>query len=468
MLDFSRSAMSEQPIKSWWTRAIATLSEPVDGASLAVFRFCFGLLVAYEVAFKFRVGKVRELYAPALHFKYYFFEWVAAPNRLGAFALHYALIGLALLVAAGVFYRASSALLCVLLSYYFLTERTLYINHIYLYCLLAGIMAAVPAHNMLSVDARYGWFGSEPAPRGRAPRWSIWLLRFQMGVVYSYAGLAKLNGDWLRGSPLNLWLPARLGTDHWLLFDGLPLVMSWGGAAFDLLITPLLLWKKTRRIGLAWAVAFHVMNANIFGIASFPWMSLALTGLFFEPDWPRHQFTSLRGKPRRITDPKPLGTLGACLLLAYLVVQIALPMRPWFYPGNSSWTEEGHEFSWHMMLRSKAGVPTFYAQFAQGPRFQVDPLEYVTKRQLLHLAGRPALVHQLARFIADRIEQQTSRRPRVFVDLPIRLNGREPELLVDPAVDLASEPRGIGPDDWIMPAPQSPPGSARSRFDDSG
>jgi len=447
-------------------RARAVLSEPRDGASLAVFRICFGLLVAYEIDFKFKVDKVKELYEPKLNLKYLFFEWVPAPGETAAYALHYAMIVLALLVAAGLFYRASCLLLCALLSYYFLAERTLYINHTYLYCLLAGIMAAVPGHNMLSLDARYGWLGASPTARGRAPTWALWLLRFQMGVVYSFAGLAKLNPDWLSGSPLNMWLPAQLGHDHWLLFDELPLLMSWGGAAFDLSVTPLLSWKKTRPIGFAWAAAFHVTNASIFGIASFPWMSLALTTLFFEPDWPREQWPSLRKKPKEPRDPPAIGRLGLAALGGYAIVQLALPMRPWFYPDNSSWTEEGHEFSWHMMLRAKEGPISFVAVFPDGWRVNVNPLNYLTKRQLSRLRGRPDLIHQFCLFVADEYERLGRQRPRIYVNASMSFNGRPPAPLVDPTVDLAAEPRlSIRPARWILPSPKGPPGTASGNDD---
>ena len=441
--------------QTWWARARSTLSKPEDGASLAVFRICFGVLLADEIIFKFRVGKIKELYAPTFNFKYHFFEWVGTPDKSTSYALHIALIALALLVALGAFYRVSAWLLCGLLSYYFLAERTLYINHIYLYCLLAGIMASAPANSMLSIDAHLGRVS--PARRERTPRWSLWLLRFQMGVVYSYAGLAKLNSDWLQGSPLNLWLPARLGPDHWLLFDELPLLMSWGGAAFDLLVTPLLLWRKTRVFAFAWAAAFHLLNANIFGIASFPWMSLSLTTLFFDPSWPRQRLLNRARPPRRKRPPKAMGNFGLATLLSYVLVQVVLPMRPWFYPGTASWTEEGHEFSWHMMLRAKDGQPVFSLVFPDGSKRVADPLEHITKRQLSRVATRPDLIHQFALFLADEHESRGLGRPKVFVDVRLSYNGRPPVPLIDPNVDLAAEPRTLGAASWMMPAPSGPP-----------
>jgi hypothetical protein len=41
------------------------------------------------------------------------------------------------------------------------------------------------------------------------------------------------------------------------------------------------------------------------------------------------------------------------LLAAWLVLQIVLPLRHLMIPGEVSWTEEGHRFSWHMKLRDK-------------------------------------------------------------------------------------------------------------------
>ena len=35
------------------------------------------------------------------------------------------------------------------------------------------------------------------------------LLRIEFAVVYAYAGIAKINEDWLRGEPLRLWLGRR-------------------------------------------------------------------------------------------------------------------------------------------------------------------------------------------------------------------------------------------------------------------
>ncbi len=453
----------------------AILGQSVDGSSLAVFRIAFGLLLAYEVFTKLGFEKHIELYAPELHFKYLFFEWVPSPESYGAsVALHWVLITLALCVAAGLAFRLSAWLLFLLFSAYFLMERTLYINHLYLYCLLSGLLAFSQAHNMLSVDAWLARGPFKPLHRGATRVVDLYLLRFQMGVVYFFAGVAKLNGDWLQGSPLNIWLDKKAPYSPFcdlLKNEQLPLLMSWGGVAFDLLVVPLLLWKRTRWIGFGWALAFHATNASIFGIASFPWMSLALSTLFFEPDWPRRvlAFVQRRTGKLKALDSlagTQLSSLGASLLprwavvlaAGYCAVQLLLPLRHWLYPNDVAWTEDGHLFSWRMMLRTKKGDVEFEIRDPEtGKRQKLEPLDYLTRRQTQLLALHPDLMHQLALHVADERVQQGKPRPQVFVRSRLSLNGRRKQRFVQGKVDLAAQPRGLGPTSWLRPLKDGPP-----------
>src|SRR5207342_1729744 len=87
----------------------------------------------------------------------------------------------------------------------FLLEEARYLNHFYLLCLISFLLVFLPAHRAFSVDAQL-----KPKLRSRvAPAWTLWLMRFQVGVVYFFGGIAKLNGDWLRGVPLDAWLAKR-------------------------------------------------------------------------------------------------------------------------------------------------------------------------------------------------------------------------------------------------------------------
>ena len=86
----------------------------------------------------------------------------------------------------------------------------------------------------------------------------------------------------------------------------------------------------------------------------------------------------------------------------YLAFQFLVPLRHFLYPGNVNWTEEGHRFSWHMLLRTKRGFAHFYAYDpTTGLTYRLDPLGYLSYEQARDLAGHPDMILQFAHFLAN-------------------------------------------------------------------
>lgn len=430
------------------------LHRPVDGASLAVFRIAFGVLLAFDATRYLLSGRVGELYVgQGFHFAYPGLAWVRPwPGDLPY--VHFALLATcALAVALGWRYRVTSIALWLLTSTWFLWERAKYQNHEYLLCLLALLLACMPAHRVFSLDARR-------RPRGPwVPAWTLDLLRFQVAVPYAFGGLAKLNGDWLRGEPMGMWLAERSdtpGIGPLLAQPWAPLLFSYGGLALDLLLVPALLWRRTRAAAFVAASAFHVMNAVLFEIAVFPWLMIAASTLFFEPDWPRRAAARLGlarqpALPRALSDwPRPSRALPA-LLAAWVLVQALLPLRHHLHPGNPSWTDAAHEFAWHMKLRDKSARATFLVLSKDGGSQTarvLDPRAFLNDVQLVHMVIRPALIRQFARHVAE-LERARGREVAVHADVRVSLNGRPFEPMIDRRVDLAAD-RPRAP--WILPS----------------
>ena len=261
----------------------ARLFAPVDIASLACFRIVFGAIMLWEVIRYFSHGWIERYFiTPTFHFTFYGFGWVQPWPGDGMYWHFFALGVLALLIMVGFLYRLSAALFFLGFTYVFLLDQARYLNHFYLVCLLSLLMVLIPAHRALSVDAL-----ARPSLRAAtAPAWALWLLRAQVGLVYFYAGVAKLNGDWLRGEPIRDWLAYR--TDFPIigpLFTQEPVMwmFAYGGLLLDLLLAPLLLWRRTRWFAFALAVLFHLLNAGLFSIGIFPWLMIAATVMFFPP-----------------------------------------------------------------------------------------------------------------------------------------------------------------------------------------
>ena len=54
----------------------------------------------------------------------------------------------------GLFYRMAAPLFFFMVTYVFLIEQARYLNHFYLVCLIALVIAFVPAHRQFSLDSR--------------------------------------------------------------------------------------------------------------------------------------------------------------------------------------------------------------------------------------------------------------------------------------------------------------------------
>jgi len=451
-----KQKMEPDPRPALAARLAERLGEPVDGASLAFFRAAFGVLVAVNVVRWFLLGKIADdLIEPSFHFSYRGFGWVSPwPGNLPY--VFFALVGvLGLCVALGYRYRLTSALLSLGMAQWFLWEKTYYLNHYYLLALLAFLLAVVPAHRVASLDARSGRTRGGPT----VPRWSLLLLRFQVAVPYVFAGLAKVNPDWLRAEPMRMWLADGRGLPGYfgplLGLEATAYLLSYGGLLLDLLMVPALLWRRTRGPAFLVGLVFHALNQLLFQIGVFPLLMIAASTLFFAPSWPRAFGRRILPRPaegasRREPAARP-GALCLSFLALWAAVQLFLPLRHLAYPGDVSWTEEGHRFAWRMKLRDKAGAAYLsLTDVATGKTTNLNPLAYLSRSQAAEMSTHPDMILAFAHHVAD-LERRRGRDVEIRARVPISLNGRPYQLLLDPAVDLAAVRDSLRPASWILP-----------------
>lgn len=429
------------------------LNAPVDGASLAVFRVLFGVLMSVAMLRFLANGWVRELLvAPTLHFTYPGFGFVR-PLPLLAMQVHYvALSALALAIAAGLCQRFAAIAFFIGFTYVELIDQAIYLNHYYLVSLLAALLALLPFGRLHSLDAL-----RKPDLRLEyVPRWMLLVLRLQVGVVYFFAGIAKLNHDWLiDGQPLRLWLPARadLPLIGWLLeYPATAHAASLLGAAFDLSIVLLLSIGRTRGLAFALLVVFHALTALLFPIGIFPWLMTCAATLFFAPDWPKRFASRLFRAAPTNRSPRAAEAYRAPRGLAYLLalhcaVQLALPMRSLWQAQPSAWTLSGFNFAWKVMVAEKSGHVSFRRRDrASGATETIDPRSFLARFQESAMAQDPALVREAALFLAAE-SRDRGRDVAVYADAIASLNGRPAQPLIDPNVDLTREL----PSSWIVP-----------------
>lgn len=367
-------------------------------------------------------------------------------------AIFAALAVLSLMVAAGWHYRVAAGLHVIGFTYVELLDVTYYLNHYYLLSLLGLLLVVLPLHRARSIDVR-----RRPELRWDTfPAWMLWLLRFQVGVVYVFAGLAKAQPDWLvHAQPLNIWLASRT---EFPIIGGLfahwetALAFSWGGFLFDTTIVGFLLWRRTTWLAYAVVVGFHLMTGMLFHIGMFPFIMMAAATVFL-PSPP-----VVASEQRHAPPPRAL----VVALAVWLAVQVALPLRAVVYPGHwftsdVLWHEQGMRWSWRVMVREKAGDVIYRVRTPDARTYHVPPSRYLTPYQEREMSGQPDLILQLAHHIGAECAASEGASCEVRVDAMASLNGRRAHPLIEPNVDLMSVSDSLRPAAWILPLPDEAP-----------
>ena len=427
-------------------RMRAHASGRVDAASLVFLRVFVGLLLFVSAVRFVARGWVEELIlAPSFHFHYWGFAWVGEPSPEVAYGLLVVLAAAGLGLAVGRGVRACALVALLAFTAIELVDLTYYLNHYYfLSCLLATFVLLPP----------------QPEADGKVACIQLDLTRIQVGLVYVYAGVAKLGSDWLiHAQPLKIWLArhadlALIGP--WLDEPWVAYAAAWSGAAFDLLVVPALLWRPTRAWAYAAVVGFHLVTGLLFPIGMFPWFMIACATVLLPPAWPRRWLAAgAQLGPTRRGNPRVAVAIAAVLL----GIQLALPWRSLLYPGSVLWHEQGFRFSYRVMLVEKAGFVEFHAHDrTSGRRWDLDPRVDLSPLQIKVMSTQPDLIAQYAQRVAARLErEQPGAAISITVDAHVSLNGRRHQRLIDPSVDLAATRPSLAPQPWILPAPTSTP-----------
>jgi vitamin K-dependent gamma-carboxylase len=450
--------------QSIFSRIYDHLYRPMDIAGLAVVRMLFGIIIISE-AWRYLdlMHIVAKFHEQDFYFKFRYFEWVEpiSPMALQWVFIAYAIAGL--LITVGLFYHIAMLTAALCISYIFLVDATNYLNHFYLVIIFSFMMLFIPAHKGWSL---YALFNPKKS-QSTAPGWAIWLIRIELIIVYLYAAIAKMNVDWINGMPLHDWIGGRAASGQGLdVYLGLPIVIyffTYGGLLYDLLIAPLLLFKRTRAVGFCLTLFFHLTNYYLFNIGIFPWFMMATTTIFLSTDWPRTLLSRVFKKrflPVYVGRPAPdrlslVQKFGLVLMVAHVSFQVLFPLRHFVYPGYVGWDEAGHNFAWHMKLRGKNGKAQFTIKDPETGLSQViDNRRYLTSRQIDKMSSRPYLILQFAHFLRDKYTPPGDKPVEVYVETKVKLNGRKSQRLVDPSVNLSNIQPSEVPDSWVFPLRQ--------------
>jgi hypothetical protein len=432
-------------------------------APLAVLRISFGLIMLSSTIRFIAKGWVHDFYiAPKYYFSFYGFDWVRHLPAIGMY-LVFALMALtAFFILIGFLYRISISLFFICFVYTELIDKTYYLNHYYLVTVFTFLMLLVPAHRYFSVDTLLRPYSKVT----QVPAWMIHIFKWQLCLIYFYAGISKLNADWiLTAMPLKLWLPANFAIPvigEWLKQGWVAYLLSWSGAAFDLCIGFLLLYQPTRWFAYILVVIFHLLTGWLFKIGMFPFIMIFMTIIFFSEDFHLKLIQKLRTiiskSSLKLNEPHSRLALSIfkkkllySLLAGFIVLQVFLPFRYLLYPGKLFWTEEGYRFSWRVMLMEKGGITFFYVKDPKtGRKGEVINSEFLTPLQERMMQTQPDMILQYAHYLHHVYQNRGMSDPIVTVECYVTLNGSGSRLYIDSTVDLAKQQEDFSHKKWIL------------------
>jgi hypothetical protein len=458
------------------------LQTPVHIAPLVVFRIIIGAMMIFSTARFIAFGWIDDHYIkPIFHFKYFGFEWVEVLPAFWMYAIHILMLLAGLCVMIGFYFRIASIMLFISFTYTELIDLTYYLNHYYFVSLVLLLLMLTPAGKYFSIDS----YRNPTSATHQIPRFWIFVFQLLLAIVYTYAGLAKLNYDWLVNAlPLKIWLPAH---DKIPLIGFLfkwpfaPYVFSWIGMIYDCTIVFWLWNVRTRPFAYLLVTLFHLLTGILFQIGVFPLVMIAATLIFFSEQWHIKLLQklatllqwSMSMVPRSVSSQtitqqglfdyanqntntfKPIKNSTLFIVTAFFCFQVLFPWRFVLYPGNLFWTEEGYRFSWRVMLMEKAGTATFYVKDSKTQREGVVVnSEFLNAHQEKQMAMQPDMIMQYAHFLKKHYEQLGVANPSVRAEVYVTLNAKPSELLIDPNIDLTTLRDSWKPKTWILPAPR--------------
>ncbi|MCG9880432.1 MAG: HTTM domain-containing protein [Bacteroidia bacterium] len=437
--------------------------EPHSIAPLLVFRIIFGLATFISTArFLYLDWVDLHFISTQVQFKYFGFEWVKVAPAAVMYAIHYLMLAASLGVILGAFYRLSAITFFLLFTYCELIDITYYLNHYYFVSLVAFLLIWVPANANFSIDV---WL-KKTQKRWVVPASTINLFKFQLILVYFFAGIAKINSAWLFDAmPLKIWLPAN---SHFPLIGFLfnyPItayVFSWAGMLFDISIGAFLLYPKTRFLAWLVVVFFHAITGALFQIGVFPIVMISCTLIFFSTSFHEQVLQrlaklfsiSFRSEPNpdaaNSAVSKIPSSMISFLLVVWMLFHVLFPLRYLAYPGNMYWTEEAYRFGWRVMLMEKAGTATFYVREKTSQREGVvDNADFLNPHQEKQMAMQPDLILQYAQFLQQHYHSKGVEVDKIRAEVYVTLNAKPSKLLFNPQLNLLEIVDSWAPKTWL-------------------
>jgi hypothetical protein len=436
--------------RNWYS----LLFQPVALDPLIAFRVAFGLALALWSVYMLFSGNVYNLFiAPDYFFTYNGFSWIKPLAAAGMYSVFVVLFISSVMIGAGWYFRISTIVFTLLFGYVSLIDQSIYLSYYYYVLLLVIMLCLSPANRLFSIDLI-----RKPTSRvDFIPRWGILAFQIQVALVFIFAGMAKLNADWLfQGRPMNIWLEnlsLAVGLDfpRWMISGWLPVALSWFLILFDFIIPHFLLDKSTSLGAFRMVVLMQIAALIFFPAGFFPVLILFFCTVFLPAErihrlisgisYLLYDLFQFRGE---VFQPGASFMLQyrkkrvfPLVLLLFFAAQIALPISLFLSWGSGRWADTAFLFSWDIRLHEKDAQVQIWSHNPDTDLEQeIDLNKYLAPHQQRRMAESPKMIHQFIHHLRhDGLDSTASPLKRVRAYATISLNGHDPQMLVNQEVN---------------------------------
>jgi len=458
-------------MRNYIDRILLKINEGRDPAALGVLRFCYGLLMIIDIFDERGLSRLPIKHGDPSSCYFPLFDNMPRLSIEYLYLVYLVLLMSAFGIMIGLFFKLSCFCFMSCYWYIFFLDKTVWNNHSYLYGLMSIILLLSNANYYWSIDGLI-W----PSIRNKQiPLWQYGVVRFQVFLLYFYAGLKKLDRDWMTGYSM-------VGLSREFVFDPFRTFLTneqidfymvhCCGLMFDLLQGFMLFFDTTRPIGFFFGYNFHIMNAVMFNIGMFSYMCMAVIPIFCRPEWPKKiikmlpsflqkvfpmtedsvdnkSCTLIEQPPSKKKKLEPRSWTWKnlfmnLLCLHYVAAQLFLPYSHFLTKGYNSWTQGLYGYSWDMMIHSWSTqhvVVKVTDQKTNKEQYLRPGAFFPYGDSKNRIFSHPDMLKQYAICLADRVKGMDElgiQHPQITVDVWKSMNGRYQQRMLDPTVDLVT------------------------------
>lgn len=414
------------------------MKQPIPAYGLAVFRILLGILLSINLYGYIQMGLVEHgIMAPKLMLTYDGFEFIKPYSTGFMNGILYVALGSAILITLGLFTRVAAVFYFITHTYLLFIDAFIFNNHIYLFSLLGFWLIFVDSDKVLSL--RRLIFKTDKADIF-IPTWHVAILAAHFFIAYFYGGLTKFNSEWLlRQEPMRSALLAKAHMWPILKNEAVVYFFTYGGLIVDLALGFLLIFKRTRWIGVTIVLLFNLTNAIIFrDIDIFPFVMITSLVLFFN-QWTVAKWFKITPPAEVISnvhfDLKPAMKI---FIYSYLVFQLLFPLRFIVLPNPVDWSGIANKFSWRMKVQARNLEECYFVveDAKSDIKYNVNPGQFLHTEQVGMLGKDARLPVKVARYLAKESKKFNVKEPIVRAFIKLSYNGHPSQYYLNTDYDL--------------------------------